>query len=231
MHWSTRASRSRPGCRTSGWPRSATRLVARGIPLRTLTREEECFGYAAGYRAAGGMPLVLLQCSGLGQLAQRARLARRSLRLRLPGRAVDARDARRAQPVPDAARPHHRGHARAARRPAVPARPAATTPRSSRGAVATAEGARVLAPIILESILDLAMNPTSIVARGARRRPGRAVRLLARHRRPPRCARRATTARTSTWAARWAPRWRRRSASPRSGRTATSSRSSATARR
>ena len=30
------------------------RLVARGIALRTLTREEECFGYAAGYRAAGG---------------------------------------------------------------------------------------------------------------------------------------------------------------------------------
>src|SRR3954467_9837725 len=42
------------------------RLVERGIPLRTLTREEECFGYAAGFRAAGGMPLVLLQCSGLG---------------------------------------------------------------------------------------------------------------------------------------------------------------------
>src|SRR3954453_7810201 len=42
------------------------RLVARGLSLRTLTREEECFGYAAGYRAAGGMPLVLLQCSGLG---------------------------------------------------------------------------------------------------------------------------------------------------------------------
>src|SRR5918992_1845301 len=42
------------------------RLVEREIPLRTLTREEECFGYAAGYRAAGGMPLVLLQCSGLG---------------------------------------------------------------------------------------------------------------------------------------------------------------------
>jgi sulfopyruvate decarboxylase alpha subunit len=42
------------------------RLAGRGIPLRTLTREEECFGYAAGYRAAGGMPLVLVQCSGLG---------------------------------------------------------------------------------------------------------------------------------------------------------------------
>jgi sulfopyruvate decarboxylase subunit alpha len=44
----------------------STRLSERGVPLRTLTREEECFGYAAGYRAAGGMPVVLAQCSGLG---------------------------------------------------------------------------------------------------------------------------------------------------------------------
>jgi sulfopyruvate decarboxylase TPP-binding subunit len=43
-----------------------TRLAERGIALRTLTREEECFGFAAGYRAAGGMPVVLAQCSGLG---------------------------------------------------------------------------------------------------------------------------------------------------------------------
>ena len=43
-----------------------TRLAERGITLRTLTREEECFGYAAGHRAAGGMPLVMIQCSGLG---------------------------------------------------------------------------------------------------------------------------------------------------------------------
>src|SRR3954451_12982308 len=43
-----------------------TRLVERGIPLRTLTREEECVGYAAGHRAAGGLPVVLAQCSGLG---------------------------------------------------------------------------------------------------------------------------------------------------------------------
>src|SRR5215467_14227946 len=42
------------------------RLAERGVPLRALTREEECFGYAAGYRAAGGMPLVMVQCSGLG---------------------------------------------------------------------------------------------------------------------------------------------------------------------
>ena len=43
-----------------------TRLVDRGITLRTLPREEECFGYAAGYRAAGGMPVVMVQSSGLG---------------------------------------------------------------------------------------------------------------------------------------------------------------------
>ena len=44
----------------------AARLVERGLPLRTLTREEECFAFAAGYRAAGGAPVVLIQCSGLG---------------------------------------------------------------------------------------------------------------------------------------------------------------------
>jgi sulfopyruvate decarboxylase TPP-binding subunit len=42
------------------------RLADRGVPLRTLPREEDCFGYAAGFRAAGGMPVVLLQVSGLG---------------------------------------------------------------------------------------------------------------------------------------------------------------------
>jgi sulfopyruvate decarboxylase subunit alpha len=41
-------------------------LERRGMPLRTLTREEECIGFAAGYRAAGKMPIVLMQCSGLG---------------------------------------------------------------------------------------------------------------------------------------------------------------------
>jgi sulfopyruvate decarboxylase TPP-binding subunit len=44
----------------------AEALEAQGLPMRTLTREEECFGYAAGHRAAGGSPLVLIQCSGLG---------------------------------------------------------------------------------------------------------------------------------------------------------------------
>lgn len=44
----------------------AAALASEGLPVRTLTREEECVGYAAGYRAAGGMPVVLIQCSGLG---------------------------------------------------------------------------------------------------------------------------------------------------------------------
>jgi sulfopyruvate decarboxylase subunit alpha len=44
----------------------AARLTERGIPVRTLPREDECFGYAAGYRAAGGRPLVMIQSSGLG---------------------------------------------------------------------------------------------------------------------------------------------------------------------
>lgn len=41
-------------------------LAEAGIPVRALTREEECVGYAAGYAAAGGRPVVLMQCSGLG---------------------------------------------------------------------------------------------------------------------------------------------------------------------
>lgn len=44
----------------------AEALAALSLPVRTLTREEECVGWAAGYRAAGGTPLVLMQCSGLG---------------------------------------------------------------------------------------------------------------------------------------------------------------------
>jgi len=44
----------------------AEALAALSVPVRTLTREEECAGWAAGYRAAGGTPLVLMQCSGLG---------------------------------------------------------------------------------------------------------------------------------------------------------------------
>jgi sulfopyruvate decarboxylase subunit alpha len=37
-----------------------------GPAVRTLTREEECIGYACGFSAAGGRPAVLMQCSGLG---------------------------------------------------------------------------------------------------------------------------------------------------------------------
>lgn len=43
-----------------------TSLEDLNVPVRTLTREEECIGYAAGFRAAGGAPVVLIQCSGLG---------------------------------------------------------------------------------------------------------------------------------------------------------------------
>ena len=41
-------------------------LAARDLRVRTLTREEECVGYAAGVASPGGRPLVLIQCSGLG---------------------------------------------------------------------------------------------------------------------------------------------------------------------
>ncbi|MHB1567659.1 MAG: thiamine pyrophosphate-binding protein [Solirubrobacteraceae bacterium] len=34
--------------------------------MRILTREEECIAYAAGCLAAGGRPIVMMQCSGLG---------------------------------------------------------------------------------------------------------------------------------------------------------------------
>jgi sulfopyruvate decarboxylase alpha subunit len=41
-------------------------LAAREVSLRSLTREEECVGYAAGQRLAGKRPVVLMQSSGLG---------------------------------------------------------------------------------------------------------------------------------------------------------------------
>jgi sulfopyruvate decarboxylase subunit alpha len=37
-----------------------------GVRLRILTREEECIAYACGQLAAGARPIVLMQCSGLG---------------------------------------------------------------------------------------------------------------------------------------------------------------------
>src|SRR3954452_14313678 len=133
----------------------AERLADRGIALRTMTREEECFGYAAGYRAAGGMPLVLLQCSGLGNslnaigslvipygfgfpavLSMRGTLGERNPSQMPLGRTTAGiLDLLGVQPFSLAA-----GDEAAA---------------VARGAVATAEGARVLAPIVLDSILDL----------------------------------------------------------------------------
>ena len=44
----------------------AQALTGCGVPLRTLTREEECIAWASGYRAVGGSPAVLFQSSGLG---------------------------------------------------------------------------------------------------------------------------------------------------------------------
>ena len=125
----------------------ATRLAERGIPLRTLTREEECFGYAAGYRAAGGMPLVMVQCSGLGNslnaigslvipyglgfpvvLSMRGTLGERNPAQMALGRttvatleALGIQSFPLTEPVADVA----------------------------QGAMAVAEGARVLAPILL----------------------------------------------------------------------------------
>jgi sulfopyruvate decarboxylase subunit alpha len=132
-----------------------TRLVERGIPLHSLTREEECVGYAAGYRAAGGMPLVLAQCSGLGNalnaigslvlpyglgfplvLSMRGSLGERNpAQMPLGRAAVALLEALGVE----------------AFRLTDPANAA----KVARGAFDVAEGARVLAPIILEAELDL----------------------------------------------------------------------------
>ena len=132
------------------------RLLERGVPLRTLTREEECFGYAAGYRAAGGMPLVLLQCSGLGNsinaigslvvpyglgfpvvLSMRGTLGERNPSQMPLGRATAGMlELLGVQSFPLAAPEDAEVVA--------------------RGALAVAEGARVLAPIVLEPELELA---------------------------------------------------------------------------
>jgi sulfopyruvate decarboxylase alpha subunit len=133
----------------------ATRLAERGIPLRTLTREEECFGYAAGHRAAGGTPLVLIQCSGLGNslnaigslvvpyglgfpvvISMRGTLGERNPSQMPLGRTTVAMlEALGVQAFPLAS-------------------PDAVAP-IVRGALAVADGARVLAPILLEAELEL----------------------------------------------------------------------------
>jgi sulfopyruvate decarboxylase alpha subunit len=43
-----------------------TRLGQRELPVRGLAREEECIAFAAGHRLAGLRPVVLMQCSGIG---------------------------------------------------------------------------------------------------------------------------------------------------------------------
>ena len=131
----------------------ADRLAERGIPLRTLTREEECFGYAAGYRAAGGMPLVLVQCSGLGNslnaigslvlpyglgfpvvVSMRGTLGERNPAQMPLGRTTVAMlEALGIQPFP-LSDPNAVGTI-------------------ARGAIGVADGARVLAPILLEAEL------------------------------------------------------------------------------
>ena len=133
----------------------AARLAERGIPVRTLTREEECFGYAAGYRAAGGMPLVLVQCSGLGNslnaigslvipyglgfpviVSMRGTLGERNPSQMPLGRSTVAMlETLGVQSFP------------LSRPDAVPA--------IVKGAIGVADGARVLAPIVLEAELEL----------------------------------------------------------------------------
>jgi sulfopyruvate decarboxylase subunit alpha len=130
-------------------------LARRGIPLRTLTREEECFGYAAGYRAAGGTPLVMIQSSGLGNslnaigslvlpyglgfpliVSMRGTLGERNPAQVALGRTAAAMlDALGVQSFP-LTRPEGVG-------------PIVT------GAMGVADGARVLAPILLAAELDL----------------------------------------------------------------------------
>jgi sulfopyruvate decarboxylase TPP-binding subunit len=133
----------------------ATRLVERGLPLRTLTREEECFGYAAGYRAAGGTPLVMIQSSGLGNslnaigslvlpyglgfpviVSMRGTLGERNPAQMALGRTTVATlEALGVQ--------------------AFPLTSPGGVPAVVTGALGVADGARVLAPILLEAALEL----------------------------------------------------------------------------
>jgi sulfopyruvate decarboxylase subunit alpha len=131
------------------------RLAERGVPLRTLTREDECFGYAAGHRAAGGTPLVMIQCSGLGNsinaigslvipyglgfpvvISMRGTLGERNPAQMPLGRTTVAMlDALGVESF-------------ALRSPDA-------VPRIVRGALDVADGARVLAPILLDAELEL----------------------------------------------------------------------------
>jgi sulfopyruvate decarboxylase subunit alpha len=159
MSWPAELARAlvEGGVEAAAWvPDKRLSPVAAELPdLRTLTREEECVGWAAGFRAAGGMPLVLMQSSGLGNalnaigslvvpyglgfpvvISLRGGLGERNPSQMPLGRAthgllaqlgVEAFSLRRADEAALVA----------------------------RGALAVAEGARVLAPIVLEAELDL----------------------------------------------------------------------------
>ena len=226
-----RASRSRPGCRTSGWRRSASgspsaaSRCARSPARRSASATRPATAPPAACR------VVLVQCSGLGNslnaigslvipygfgfpvvLSMRGTLGERNPAQMPLGRTTVAMlEALGVQPFP--------------------LRVAGRRGQGRQGRGRVADGARVLAPILLEAELELEHEPDRHRPHDPRRRARRARRLVARHRRPPRCAPRATTARISTWAARWAPRSPPRSASRRSSRSARWSRSSATARR
>jgi len=133
----------------------AARLAERDVPVRTLTREEECFGYAAGFRAAGGMPLILIQCSGLGNslnalgslvipyglafpavISMRGTLNERNPSQMPLGRTtIGSLDLLGVQSFP-LARPEQ-------------------IPALVEGAMAVADGARTFAPILLEPDLEL----------------------------------------------------------------------------
>ena len=134
----------------------AEALDALAVPVRTLTREEECVGWAAGFRAAGGTPLVLMQCSGLGNslnaigslvvpyglgfpliLSMRGALGERNpAQLALGRTAVPMLELLGIQAF-RLGRPGDAGML-------------------ARGALNVADGARQLAPIVLEPELDMA---------------------------------------------------------------------------
>ena len=181
MPWSRPASRSPPGCRTSGWRRSRRGSSAGGIPLRTLParRSASATRPATGRRAACrwccssarasatrstrigslvipygfGFPAVISMRGTLGE--------RNPSQMPLGRTTAGMLDLLGVQ-----AFPLSRGR---------------TTRGLARARIAVAEGARVLAPIMLEAELELAMNPTEIVRAILDGRTGCAVRLVARH--------------------------------------------------